>query len=223
MDDKFAIKLRHICVKQKGHREGLYNVSLTIQPGEAVAFLQKDRPQELYCCLRNLLSRSNEPASGILRINGTVKTLENVRDFFRFNTSGRKNIYRKGAEYGLEKMEIEELEEEILAFAELGDLVGEPVKTYSEEQRMRLAFAIIYCMRDRVLLLDPTFALKEEAFLQKCQKKLEAWLQTGGILLLVTDSVDEANFFCKRGIVMRNGRLVEDGEISTALEHFQHL
>ncbi|WP_256132413.1 hypothetical protein [Anaerovorax odorimutans] len=223
MDGKFAIKLRHICTKQEGRRESLHNVSITIQQGEAVAFLQKDRTQELYSCLKNLLSRSEEPTFGTLRINGRIKALENGPGFFHVNTSGRKNIYRKGAEQGLEKIEIEEMEEEILTFAELGDLIDEPVKSYSEEMKMRLAFAITYCMRDGILLMDPNFALKETVFLQKCQKKLEAWIQTGGTLLLVTNSADAADFFCKRGIVLKNGRLVEDSEINEALESFQQL
>lgn len=223
MEDKFAIKLKHICMEQKGHRQGLQNISLTVQPGESIAFLQKEKTQELYNSLKKLLSHSGEPAFGILRINGTIKALENAPGFFHVNASGRRNIYRKGAEHGLKKIEIEGLEEEIVAFAELGDMIDEPVKTYSEEMRMQLAFAFIYCMRGSILLMDPTITLKEEAFQKKCQRKLEDWIQAGGTLIQVTNSADAANFFCKRGIILINGRLVEDSPISEVLEIFQHL
>ena len=78
-------------------------------------------------------------------------------------------------------------------------------------------------MRGSILLMDPTITLKEEAFQKKCQRKLEDWIQAGGTLIQVTNSADAANFFCKRGIILINGRLVEDSPISEVLEIFQHL
>ena len=135
--------------------------------------------------------------------------------------SGRENIYLKGQLCGLKDDEIQELEAEIVEFAEIGEYIDQPVRTYSSGMKARLGFAVNVNIRPEILIVDEALSVGDRAFRDKCLQKVNHIVEKDNVtLLFVTHATETARKFCKRGIVMKNGKVIYDADIDSAIEEY---
>jgi len=159
------------------------------------------------------------PTSGEIQINGRVSALLELTSGFDPEFTGRENIYLKGQILGIKSEEIQRLEPTIIEFSELGEYIDQPVRTYSSGMKARLGFSINVNIEPEILIVDEALSVGDEEFRRKCIKKINHLLEKDNVTLLyVTHATRTAKDFCKRGMVMQNGKLIYDGNIDEAMD-----
>lgn len=198
------------------------DVSFTINKGESVAFFGKNGAGK--STILKMITEVMYPSEGEIIINGRVSALLELKAGFDPDFTGRENIYFKGQLLGISEAEIRELEDEIIEFADLGEHIDQKVKTYSSGMKARLGFAINANIHPEILIVDEALSVGDKAFRVKCKEKINEVLEDGEVtFLFVTHSASTAKSFCKRGIVMKKGKLVFDGEINEAAEFYDRM
>ena len=135
--------------------------------------------------------------------------------------TGRENIYLKGYILGLEDDYIKEIEENIIEFAQLGDYIDQPVRTYSSGMKMRLGFAINVNIEPDVLVVDEALAVGDASFKRKCKDKIKEIMGNGTTVLYVSHSADSVREICPRSIYLRKGTVIYDGTTADTLKVYQ--
>lgn len=214
-----AIFFKRIKPKKK---MAINDVSFTINKGESVAFFGKNGAGK--STILKMITEVLFPSEGEIIINGRVSALLELKAGFDPDFTGRENIYFKGQLLGISEAEIREMEDEIVAFADLGEHIDQKVKTYSSGMKARLGFAINANIRPEILIVDEALSVGDKAFRVKCKEKINEVLEGGEVtFLFVTHSANTAKSFCKRGIVMKNGELVYDGDVDAAAEFYDNM
>lgn len=195
------------------------NVSFQIRQGESVAFLGKNGAGK--STILKMMTEVAFPTSGQIMIDGRVSALLELSSGFDMEMTGRDNIYLKGQLYGLKNSEIAELEDTIVEFAELDEYIDQPVRTYSSGMRARLGFAVSINIRPEILIVDEALSVGDKEFRKKCRQKVNEIIEKDNVtLVFVTHSIGMAKEFCKRGIVMKKGKLVYDSDIDDAIKFY---
>lgn len=193
------------------------HVSFTIQKGETVAIFGKNGAGK--STVLKMITGVAFPTEGSIKVEGRVSALLELTSGFDPEFTGRENIYLKGRLSGLKEQEIQELEEEIVEFAEIGEYIDQPVRTYSSGMKARLGFAINVNIRPEILIVDEALSVGDVAFKDKCLQKVNTIVNQDGVtLLFVTHTTSIARQFCKRGIVMKNGKVICDDGIDVAID-----
>ena len=167
-----------------------------------------------------MITGVTQPTKGIIRINGRVSAMLELMAGFDSELTGRQNIYFRGELLGARKSEISKVEKDIIEFAQLGEYIDQPVRTYSSGMKARLGFALNINIRSEILIVDEALSVGDESFRIKCNNKINELVNSGATFLFVTHSAAAAKKFCKRGIVLRGGRIVFDGEIGEAADYY---
>lgn len=195
------------------------DVSFQIRQGESVAFLGKNGAGK--STILKMMTEVAFPTSGEIMIDGRVSALLELSSGFDMEMTGRDNIYLKGQLYGLKNSEIAELEDTIVEFAELDEYIDQPVRTYSSGMRARLGFAVSINIRPEILIVDEALSVGDKEFRKKCRQKVNEIIEKDNVtLVFVTHSIGMAKEFCKRGIVMKKGKLVYDSDIDDAIKYY---
>ena len=198
------------------------NLSFEIKKGEAVAFLGRNGAGK--STILKMITEVSFPTEGEIFVDGRVGALLELSAGFDPEFTGRENIYLKGHLLGLKDSEIKQMEPAIVDFAELGDYIDQPVRTYSSGMKARLGFSINVNIQPDILIVDEALSVGDEEFRKKCTAKMNELLSSRNItLMFVTHSIAVAKSFCKRGIVMNNGQILFDGPIDDAAEHYNKL
>ncbi len=196
------------------------NMNFTVTRGESVALFGKNGAGK--STVLKLITGVSYPTSGEITVNGRVSALLELTSGFDLEFTGRENIYLKGHILGLKDAEIKALEPDIIDFAELGDYLDQPVRTYSSGMKARLGFAINVNIRPEILIVDEALSVGDAAFKEKCREKVNSIIEKDNVtLLFVTHQPAVAEQFCKRGIVLKNGKIVFDGEVKEAAEYYK--
>ena len=203
-------------------KKAVNDVSFSIKRGESVALFGKNGAGK--STILKMITGVTFETSGEIKVNGRVSALLELTSGFDQEFSGRENIYLKGHILGLKDSEIKALEEEIVEFSELGDYIDQPVRTYSSGMKSRLGFAINVNIKPEILIVDEALSVGDAAFKNKCKEKVNSIIQNDNVtLLFVTHQTAGAEEFCKRGIVMKDGKLVFDGEVTEASKKYDEL
>ena len=211
-----SLFFKNIKVKEK---RAVDNVSLKINKGEAVAIFGKNGAGK--STILKMITGVTFPTEGNVTVNGRVSALLELTSGFDQEFTGRENIYLKGQILGLKNKEIQELEQTIIDFAELQEYIDQPVRTYSSGMKARLGFSINVNIKPEILIVDEALSVGDESFKKKCIKKIkEIILKENVTLLFVTHSTSVAKEFCSRGIVMKQGKIIYDGEIKNAIDNY---
>lgn len=209
-----SIFFKHTPCKLK---KAVDNVSFKVQKGESVALFGKNGAGK--STILKMITEVAFPTSGKITINGRVSALLELTSGFDPEFTGRENIYLKGQILGLDNEEIKRLEPVIIQFAELDDYIDQPVRTYSSGMKARLGFSINVNIEPEILIVDEALSVGDEEFRRKCIKRINELLEHENVTLLyVTHATRTAKDFCKRGMVMQQGKLVFDGDIEKAME-----
>lgn len=204
--------------KLKTH-QALQDVSFTIRPGEAVGVIGKNGAGK--STMLKIITGVTFPTGGQVEVHGRVGALLELTAGFASEMTGRENIYLKGCILGLSQQEIARLEEEIVSFAELGEYIDQPVRTYSSGMKMRLGFAINISIQPEILVVDEALSVGDAAFREKCNQKILELVSKGVTVLYVSHSMKSVEALCTRVLYLVKGKLVFDGDVQTALAKYQ--
>lgn len=212
-----SIFIKGIPYKEK---KAVNNVSFEIKRGEAVAIFGKNGAGK--STILKMITGVTFPTSGKINVNGRVSALLELTSGFDPEFTGRENIYLKGRILGLKEEEINKIEPAIVEFAELEEYIDQPVRTYSSGMKARLGFSVNVNIEPEILIVDEALSVGDEAFKKKCTNKINEIIEKDNVtLLFVTHSTGVAKEFCKRGIVMKQGKMVCDTDIDEAIEKYK--
>ena len=162
------------------------------------------------------------PDSGEVNLYGNRASMMALGVGFDPELTGRENIFLKGQLCGLLDDEIKSLEDEIIEFADIGEYIDQPVRTYSSGMRARLGFAVNVNIRPEILIVDEALSVGDKEFRSKCLDRVNEVIENDNVtLLFVTHSTSTAKQFCKRGIYLVNGQLKYDGDIDQAIALYE--
>ncbi|MEA9577743.1 ABC transporter ATP-binding protein [Xanthomonas nasturtii] len=182
----------------------LHDVSFDVRRGEAVGIVGRNGAGK--STLLQLICGTLTPTAGAANINGRVAALLELGAGFNPEFTGRENVYMSAALLGLTKAEVDARYEDILAFADIGDFVNQPVKVYSSGMYVRLAFAVIAHVDADILIVDEALAVGDSVFVQKCMRFLRAFRDRGTLLFVSHDTGSVLNF-CDRAIWLDKGHV----------------
>ena len=198
------------------------NVSFTIKRGESVALFGRNGAGK--STILKIVTGVTLPTEGEVKVNGRVSALLELTAGFDTELSGRENILLKGQIMGLKDEDIKALEPTIIDFADLGDYIDQPVRTYSSGMRARLGFAININIDPEILIIDEALSVGDAQFKKKCINRVNEVMEKDNItLLFVTHATGVAQEFCKRGILMKNGKLIYDSDIDSAVKKYEDM
>lgn len=201
-------------------KKAVNNISFLIKKGESVAIFGKNGAGK--STVLKMITGVTFPTMGEIKINGRVSALLELTSGFDPEFTGRENIYLKGQILGLKNSEIEEVENDIVDFAELEEYIDQPVRTYSSGMKARLGFSINVNIKPEILIVDEALSVGDEEFKNKCIKKINEIINKEDVtLLFVTHSTSVASEFCKRGMVMKNGEIIFDGDIQESIKKYK--
>ena len=206
-----------VACKEVRANDGL---SFTIRRGEAVAFLGTNGAGKSTAL--KIITGVAYPSSGRVSVHGRVSALLELSAGFDAQLTGRENIAFRGQLWGLSAEEIAELEPRIIDFAELGDYIDQPMRTYSSGMKSRLGFAFASSIKPDILVVDEALSVGDRRFAKKCLERVRAIMSDSHVtVLFVTHSSSSAKEFCKRGIVLDRGRCVYDADIKDAIAFYE--
>ena len=197
------------------------NLNLDIQKGEVVGILGKNGAGK--STLLKMITGVVVPTSGTLNIKGKISSLLELGTAFNPELTGEENIYQHGQVMGLTKQEIEETKQDIIDFADIGDHLYQPVKTYSSGMFARLAFACAINVDPDILIVDEVLSVGDMAFQLKCFKKFEEFKKKGKTILFVTHNVSDILKNCTRSIILENGKKIFDGDVKEGVELYKKI
>ena len=157
------------------------------------------------------------PTEGRVDVRGKVAALLELTAGFSLEMTGRENIYLKGYILGLKDHYIAQIEDDIIEFAQLGDYIDQPVRTYSSGMKMRLGFAINVNIDPDILVIDEALSVGDKSFKKKCKNKIAEIIKSGKTVLYVSHSMDGVREICPRAIYLKKGKVVFDGDVNEAL------
>ncbi len=189
----------------------LSDINFSIKTGETVGIIGKNGSGK--STLLKILTGVTNQTSGEKVINGTVSALLELGTGFNPEYTGIENIYLNGTIMGMKKEEIDSKVDEIAQFAEIGEFIDRPVKSYSSGMFVRLAFAVAINTDPDILIVDEALAVGDYRFQAKCYNKFEELKAQGKTILFVSHDVDAVRRFCDRAIWLDSGKLIMDGEV----------
>ena len=218
-NDQARFKALFIKPRNPKTNKALNNVSFEIKRGESVGIVGDNGAGK--STLLKMITGVAFPDEGEIIVDGKVAALLELTAGFSLEMTGRENIYLKGYILGLEDDYIKEIEENIIEFAQLGDYIDQPVRTYSSGMKMRLGFAINVNIEPDVLVVDEALAVGDASFKRKCKDKIKEIMGNGTTVLYVSHSADSVREICPRSIYLRKGTVIYDGTTEDTLKVYQ--
>ena len=186
----------------------LKDVSFEVKKGETVGIIGRNGSGK--STLLQMICGTLTPTSGSIQSNGRVAALLELGSGFNPEFTGRENIYMNASVLGLTKNEIDARFDDIAAFADIGDFIEQPVKTYSSGMMVRLAFAVIAHVDADILVVDEALAVGDAFFTQKCMRFLRNFMKTGTVLFVSHDTGSIKNL-CNYAVWLEKGQVIQEG------------
>ena len=189
--------------------KALKDVTFEINAGESVGLIG-DNGAGKSTILKHITGVAF-PSEGEVFVGGKVAALLELTAGFSMEMTGRENIYLKGYILGLTDKEIKSIEEKVIDFAELGDYIDQPVRTYSSGMKLRLGFAINVNIEPDVLVIDEALSVGDSSFADNCLQKVDEFKAQGKTIVFVSHAVTQMTEFCDRIVWINQGKLVGIG------------
>lgn len=199
-------------------REILKGISFKVRRGETVALIGQNGCGK--STTLKMLTKILYPNKGTVTVNGKVSSLIELGAGFHPDMSGRENIYINASILGIKKEEVDKRIDEIIRFSELEEFIDNPIRTYSSGMYMRLAFSVAINVDADILLIDEILAVGDQAFQEKCIRKLDELRASGITIVLVSHSMKQIQGIADRCIWIENGKIREDGDTKTVCDHY---
>lgn len=226
---EYAIEVEHVSkiykLKKKGSNASgserfyaLRDISLKIPKGDVVGILGTNGSGK--STLAMILAGISEVDGGSITVNGE-QALISINTGLNSQLTGLENINVKGALLGFNKKKVQEITEGVIEFAELGDFLYQPVKTYSSGMKSRLGFSISLALDPDILIVDEALSVGDKGFAKKCLGRMkELRDKSEKTILFISHSLPQVREFCRTGIWIDGGRLKEMGDIDTVCDHY---
>ena len=202
------------------HRDfcALRYVSFEVRKGEAVGIIGRNGSGK--STLLQIIAGTMQPTSGSVRVNGRVAAMLELGSGFNPEFTGRENVYLNAAVLGLTRAETSARFDAIAAFADIGEFLDQPVKTYSTGMMMRLAFAVSVCVQPDILIVDEALSVGDVFFQQKCFKRIHELLEGDTSFLFVSHDTAAVQNLCDRAILLVAGEQVYTGPPEEAVSRY---
>ena len=205
-------------VKYKTNK-AVNDLSFEVRRGESVALFGRNGAGK--STILKMVTGVTFPTEGEVFVNGKVSALLELGAGFDPESTGRENISFKCSLMGMTEEEIKAVEPAIVEFADIGDYMDQPLRSYSSGMKSRLGFAINVNAQPDILIVDEALSVGDKAFRKKCSNKIDEIMADDNVtLLFVTHSLVTAKDFCSRGIVLEKGRKLFDGPIDEAIDFY---
>ena len=196
----------------------LRNINFEIRKGECVGVIGKNGAGK--STLLQILVGTLAPTTGTVYTRGRIAALLELGSGFNPDFTGHDNIYMNASILGLPREEIDIRYQEIVDFANIGDFINEPVKTYSTGMIMRLAFAVQIMVNPDILIVDEALSVGDAAFQRKCFAHMEKLIKGGTTIFLVTHDTSSVKRFCQKCIFLKNGALDYIGDVEEGVTRY---
>ena len=209
--------------KKKYHKDfmALNDVSFEIKKGEMLGIIGKNGAGK--STILKIITGVLSPTSGNVEINGKISALLELGAGFNPEYSGIENVYLNGTMIGFTKEEMDRKIDDIISFADIGDFINQPVKTYSSGMFARLAFAVAINVEPDILIVDEALSVGDVFFQAKCYKKLEDLKNSGKTILFVTHDMGSVMKYCNRAIIFNHGTIVAEGEPAEMIDIYKKI
>lgn len=202
------------------HFHALRDVNLEIERGTTMGILGRNGAGK--STLLRVIAGNLQPTSGSVRVVGQPIFLQ-MGAGFNPDYTGRENVMLNGLVLGMERRKIIQRFDEIEAFADIGDFIDQPVRTYSNGMRARLGFAVAVNVEPDILIVDETLSVGDAVFRQMGLQKMQELRDSGSTILFVSHSLGTVRSFCSKAALMHEGRLVSSGETAEIADEYQAL
>lgn len=189
--------------------QALQGVDFDLLRGESLGLIGENGAGK--STLLKMIAGVVKPSAGQVEVNGSIGALLELGSGFHPEYTGRDNIFLSAALMGLTRAEIREKLDAILAFADIGEHIDQPIKHYSSGMVVRLGFAVATAMRPDILITDEVLAVGDESFQKKCIRWMEDYLAGGGTLLLCSHSMFHIQTLCQKALWIQDGRVRMQG------------
>jgi lipopolysaccharide transport system ATP-binding protein len=197
----------------------LKDINFEIKQGDAVGIVGRNGAGK--STLLKLLSQITAPTTGMIKAHGRIASLLEVGTGFHPELTGRENVFLNGAILGMRKHEIKRKFDEIVDFSGVERYIDTPVKRYSSGMYVRLAFAVAAYLESEILIVDEVLAVGDAEFQRKCLGKMgDVSKGEGRTVLFVSHNMSAVSTLCNQGVYLKNGRLIANGSISTAISAY---
>jgi len=204
-----------------GYRDffALQDIGFEVRRGEAVAIIGRNGAGK--STLLQLIAGTLRPTAGTITVEGRVAALLELGAGFNPDFTGRENVHLSAAVLGLSRAETDRRFDEIAAFADIGDFLDQPVKTYSSGMMMRLAFAVNTCVDPDILIVDEALGVGDAPFQAKCFRRLRQLIDQGVSLLFVSHDLGTVRSICSRALWLKNGKPEMWGEAKQVAKMYE--
>lgn len=225
---EYAVELEHISKIYKLKKKdagssgaerfyALRDVSLKIEKGDVVGILGTNGSGK--STLAQILAGISEIDGGDITINGE-QALISINTGLNNQLTGLENISVKGALLGFNKKKIQEITEGVIEFAELGDFLYQPVKTYSSGMKSRLGFSISLALDPDILIVDEALSVGDKGFANKCLKRMKELKTEGKTIVFISHSLPQVREFCDTALWIEGGMVREYGKVDPVSDHY---
>lgn len=187
----------------------LNGISFKVKKGETVGIIGTNGSGK--STILKIITGVLSPTSGKVQVDGVISALLELGAGFNMDYTGIENIYMNGTMMGFSRRDMEEKLRDILDFADIGDFVYQPVKTYSSGMFVRLAFALAINVEPEILIVDEALSVGDVFFQSKCYRRMEEIRQNGTTILMVTHDMGSVIKYCDRVVLLNKGNYVAEG------------
>jgi len=197
-------------IRQQYHHDfhALNDVNFEVKKGEMVGIVGKNGSGK--STLLKLVTGVLTPSTGKVMVNGRISALLELGAGFNYDLTGIENVYFVGTLMGYSKDEMDAKLDEILGFADIGEFVYQPIKTYSSGMFVRLAFAVNINVDPEILIIDEALSVGDAYFVQKCMRRIQKFIELGKTILFVSHDQQTIKNYCKRALLLQDGKLHAD-------------
>ena len=195
------------------------HLNLDIKKGEIIGVVGENGSGK--STLLKLITKVLTPSEGSIEVYGKISALLELGSGFNPEFTGIQNIYFYGTILGFTKSEMDEKIDDIISFAELGEFINQPIKTYSSGMKSRLGFAVAIHVDPDILILDEVLSVGDIHFKKKCYGKMEEFFESGKTIIYVSHSSGEINRLCNRAVMLHNGSIIMDGKPKDVTKYYE--
>jgi teichoic acid transport system ATP-binding protein len=209
--------------KKEYHKDfyALNELSFHVEKGQTVGIIGTNGSGK--STILKIITGVLTPTTGQVEVNGKISALLELGAGFNMDYTGIENIYMNGTMMGYSKKEMDEKLQDILEFAEIGDFVYQPVKTYSSGMFVRLAFALAINVEPEILIVDEALSVGDVFFQSKCYRRMEEIRQRGTTILMVTHDMGSIIKYCDKVVLLNKGNFVAEGSAGHMVDLYKKI
>ncbi len=216
---KEAVSLTH----KSYHRDffALSDISFDVKKGETVGIIGTNGSGK--STILKIITGVLSPTTGIAEVSGNISALLELGAGFNSEYTGLENIYMNGTMMGFSREEMQRRMDDILRFADIGDFVNQPVKTYSSGMFVRLAFALAINVDPEILIVDEALSVGDVFFQAKCYRRMEEMMKNGTTILMVSHDMGSIIKYCDKVVLLNRGHFVAAGEAGKMVDLYKKI